>query len=71
MHCFSFLCFSLVCSTGIQKLCLTAMPLSLILEKNKKKSPGSVKTTVLQKIYYIYLYIFYMNGMLNIQPKNQ
>lgn len=41
------------------------------LKKNKKTAhpPGSVKKTVLQKIYYIYLYIFYMNGMLNIQPK--
>lgn len=44
-------------------------PLSLILKK--KNHLESVKKSVLQKIYYIYLYIFYMNGMLNIQPKNQ
>lgn len=37
----------------------------------KKNHLESVKKSVLQKIYYIYLYIFYMNGMLNIQPKNQ
>lgn len=35
----------------------------------QQKSPGSAERAVLQKIYYIYLYIFYMNGMLTYNLK--
>lgn len=35
----------------------------------QQKSSGSARRAVLQKIYYIYLYIFYMNGMLTYNLK--
>lgn len=35
----------------------------------QQKSPGSAGRAVLQKIYYICLYIFYMNGMLTYNLK--